>query len=355
MPAAPLSTDRSTSTVKSALARDQFEILYPTIRGFLLSQFEAHSMPQDAIEYFTSCLDHNTFSGNYKTGLLVVEAAEAFKGRRLNDSEYQKAAILGWVVIFLYSYFTVSEDIVNQVTTRHGKSSWHKVDGIGFKALNDALLLEGAVYQLVREHFRREPYYVDLLELLHETRHPAFFRNPIPQNFQFPVDYQRTSNIYESAIYSFYLPIALAMIICGFPVEKASPTDPNHYDLALDILLPLGEYAQIQSEYFDSRSGDLPKSRSWCFDAVRTSGTPEQLATLESHFGKQDTTSQLHVRSVFADAGVDGRYSQYAEDACARIGTLIDTLPELRSPKGDAVVGRNIFRTLLEDIRSRTD
>jgi hypothetical protein len=54
MPAAPPSTDRSTSVVKSALARDQFEILYPTIRGFLLSQFEAQSMPQDAIEYFTS-------------------------------------------------------------------------------------------------------------------------------------------------------------------------------------------------------------------------------------------------------------------------------------------------------------
>jgi hypothetical protein len=32
----------------------------------------------------------------------------------------------------------------------------------------------------VREHFRHEPYYVDLVELLHETRHPAFFRNPVP-------------------------------------------------------------------------------------------------------------------------------------------------------------------------------
>jgi len=53
MPSAPLSTDRSASIVKRAVARDQFEILYPTIRGFLLSQFEAHSMPQDAIEYFT--------------------------------------------------------------------------------------------------------------------------------------------------------------------------------------------------------------------------------------------------------------------------------------------------------------
>lgn len=131
MPAAPLrnipyTQERYWSTpsaVTSAVARDQFEILYPTIRGFLLSQFEAHSMPQDAIEYFTrvcqhplsltlgnklifisdglKCLDYNTFSGKYKTGLLVVEAAEAFKGRRLDDSEYQKAAILGWMVVFV--------------------------------------------------------------------------------------------------------------------------------------------------------------------------------------------------------------------------------------------------------------
>ena len=64
--------------------------------------------------------------------------------------------------------------------TNHGKPSWHHVDGVGPSALNDAFLLGGAVYQLAREHFRHEPYYVDLLELLHETRHPAFFRNPIP-------------------------------------------------------------------------------------------------------------------------------------------------------------------------------
>ena len=128
MPTAPLSHTQgrywsTQTTVTSAVARDQFEILYPTIRGFLLAQFETHSVPQDAIEYFTrvcrrslslsldsnlyhlcdelKCLDYNAFSGKYKTGLLVVEAAEAFKGRRLNDSEYQKAALLGWMVIFV--------------------------------------------------------------------------------------------------------------------------------------------------------------------------------------------------------------------------------------------------------------
>lgn len=145
------------------------------------------------------------------------------------------------------------------------------------------------------------------------------------------------------------------MIICGFPVEKASPMDINYYDFALDILLPLGEYAQIQTEYFESRSGHLSKSRCWCYDLVRSTGSPEQLATLDSHFGKENTTSQLHVRSVFAEAGVDARYSLYAEDAYNRIGALIDALPELRSPDGDAVLGRAIFRTLLEDLHSRTD
>ncbi len=47
------------------------------------------------------CLDYNTFSGKYKTGLLVIEATEAFKGRPLNDFEYQKAALLGWIVVFV--------------------------------------------------------------------------------------------------------------------------------------------------------------------------------------------------------------------------------------------------------------
>ncbi|KAN0132886.1 farnesyl diphosphate synthase [Lactarius tabidus] len=340
----------STSAVTSAVARDQFEILYPTIRGFLLSQFTAHSMPQDVVDYFMRCLDYNTFSGKYRTGLLVVEAAEAFRGRQLNDSEYEKAAILGWAVVFLHSYFLVSDNIVDQVEMSRGKLSWHCVEGVGLKAINDSLLVEGAVFQLVREHFRNEPYYIDLLELIHETRHPAFFRNPAPQSCQFPLDSQRAAKIYKSAIYSYYLPMAFSMIISGFPVEKGSLLDPSYYEYALDILLPLGEYAQIQTDYLDSCSGNVPKSRSWCFDAVRDSGTPEQLATLETHFGKPDATSQLHVRSVFADAGIDARYAQYSADAYSRVSALIDALPEFPNPSRDAILSRAAFRALLEDI-----
>jgi len=53
--------------------------------------------------------------------------------------------------------------------------------------------------------------------------------------------------LYKTAIYSFYLPVALVLLLCGFPVEKNRGLDPDYDKLAFDILLPLGEYFQIQA------------------------------------------------------------------------------------------------------------
>ena len=58
--------------------------------------------------------------------------------------------------------------------------------------------------------------------------------------------------VYKTAFYSFYLPVALAMRMAGVKDEAA-------YKQALDILIPLGEYFQIQDDYLD------------CY------GTPEQI------------------------------------------------------------------------------
>jgi farnesyl diphosphate synthase len=41
-------------------------------------------------------------------------------------------------------------------------------------AVNDALLLEGAIFQMIRKHFRKDSYYVDLLDLMHEVQSIAF-------------------------------------------------------------------------------------------------------------------------------------------------------------------------------------
>jgi geranylgeranyl pyrophosphate synthase len=70
----------------------------------------------------------------------------------------------------LQAFFLVSDDIMDQSITRRGQPCWYLVQGVGNIAINDAFMLEGAIYQLLKKHFREEPYYVHLLELFHDVR-----------------------------------------------------------------------------------------------------------------------------------------------------------------------------------------
>jgi farnesyl diphosphate synthase len=64
--------------------------------------------------------------------------------------------------------------------------------------------------------------------------------------------------VYKTAFYSFYLPVALAMHMAripqSYPSPSPSPNYPNEvkpFDVALSILLAIGEYFQIQDDFLD--------------------------------------------------------------------------------------------------------
>lgn len=61
--------------------------------------------------------------------------------------------------------------------------------------------------------------------------------------------------VYKTAYYSFYLPVALSLHMAGV-------TAPSAFQKALDILIPMGEYFQVQDDYLD------------CY------GTPEQIGKI---------------------------------------------------------------------------
>ena len=70
----------------------------------------------------------------------------------------------------LQAYFLVADDMMDQSITRRGQPCWYRVEGVSNIAINDAFMLEAAIYFLLKKHFRKQPYYVGLLELFHDVR-----------------------------------------------------------------------------------------------------------------------------------------------------------------------------------------
>merc|ERR1712060_206279 len=95
---------------------------------------------------------------------------------------------------------------------------------------------------------------------------------------------------YKTAIYSFYLPIALAMVAVGI-------RDHRTYDKAREILLEMGIYFQAQDDFLDAFASpeelgkvgtDIQdKKCSWLFaQAYHCAGNLEARATLDRYYGK---------------------------------------------------------------------
>jgi len=94
--------------------------------------------------------------------------------------------------------------------------------------------------------------------------------------------------IYKTAFYSFYLPVALAMHMSGV-------TNPASYKQALAILLPLGEYFQVQDDFLDcyglpeqiGKIGTdiLDNKCGWIINFALKIVSPEQRAVLDVSSG----------------------------------------------------------------------
>src|ERR1700761_3123288 len=139
--------------------------------------------------------------------------------------------------------------------------------------------------------------------------------------------------IYKTAFYSFYLPVALGMYMAGI-------TSPKAFKQANDILIPLGEYFQIQDDYLDCYGSPedigkigtdiLDNKCSWNVNIALKFATPEQRKILDENYGKKDGEREARVKVVFNEIGVERRYKEYEQEAYKKISGLIDGIEETK-------------------------
>ncbi|KAL6929123.1 glycerol channel [Hanseniaspora valbyensis] len=333
--------------------RKRFLDEFPSLVEELKEMLVQYGLPQDAITWYENSLNYNTPGGKLNRGLSVVDTYVILKGYKTIDDlpkeTYKKVALLGWCIELLQAYFLVADDMMDKSITRRGQPCWYKVENVGEIAINDAFMLEGAIYMLLKKHFKQDPYYVDLLELFHEVT----FQTELGQLLDLitaPEDHVDLSKfslekhsfivIYKTAYYSFYLPVVLAMYVAGI-------TSPEDLKQAHDVLIPLGEYFQIQDDYLDcfGKPEDIGKigtdiqdnKCSWVVNTALKLANPEQRKVLDENYGVKNSETEAKCKALFNELKIDQLYHEYEEKVATDLKAKIANIDESRGFKGDVL------------------
>jgi farnesyl diphosphate synthase len=290
----------------------------------------------------------------------VPDSVSHLRGAPLTEEEYFQAATLGWMTELLQAFFLVSDDIMDSSITRRGQPCWYRQPNVGMVAINDAFLLESAIYILLKKYFRSHPAYTDLMELFHEVT----FQTEIGQLCDLltaPEDKVDLDNfsmdkftfivIYKTAYYSFYLPVALALY-------QQNIATPKNLKQAEQILIPLGEYFQAQDDYLDifglpehiGKIGTdiLDNKCSWLVNQALAIATPEQRKILDDNYGRKDSTKEAAVKKLYDELNLKQIYKEYEEQ---RVGEIKKMIAEVDESEG---LKKEVFESFLSKIYKRS-
>ncbi|KAF2153436.1 ERG20 farnesyl diphosphate synthase [Myriangium duriaei CBS 260.36] len=338
----------------------EFESVWPQLVEDLTEICKQNNLPKQPLEWFRNSLNHNTVGGKCNRGMSVVDTSAFLLGRDLNKDEYFKSATLGWMIELLQAFFLVSDDIMDSSKTRRGSPCWYLMPQVGMVAINDAFMLETSIYLLLKKYFRQSKHYVDLIELFHEVS----FQTELGQQCDLltaPEDKIDLNNfslekysfivIYKTAFYSFYLPVALALYYCELATEK-------NLKQARDILIPMGEYFQVQDDYLDNYADStvlgkigtdiMDNKCSWLINQALKRASTEQRKVLEENYGRKNKDNEAKVKAVFEELKLDQVYHQYEDERVGEIKKMIANVDESEGLK------KEVFEEFLRKIYKRS-
>ncbi|KUI56728.1 Farnesyl pyrophosphate synthase [Cytospora mali] len=338
----------------------EFEDVFPKLEADLLEQAKSYNLPKGELAWYKASLETNPLGGKCNRGMSVPDSVSLLLGKKLSEEEYFHAATLGWLTELLQAFFLVSDDIMDGSITRRGKPCWYRQDGVGMIAINDAFMLEAAIYTLLKKYFRSHPAYVDLIELFHEVT----FQTEIGQLTDLltaPEDKVNLDNfsmekykfivIYKTAYYSFFLPVALAL-------HQLNIGTPKNLKQAEDILIPMGEYFQVQDDYLDNYGlpehigkigTDIMDNKcSWLVNQALAICTPEQRKILEENYGRKDKQSEAVVKKLYVELNLEQLYKDYEDKV---VGDIKDKIAKIDESEG---LKKEIFEAFLAKIYKRS-
>ncbi|CAN4097133.1 unnamed protein product [Withania somnifera] len=238
----------------------------------------------------------------------------------------------------LQSYFLVLDDIMDGSHTRRGRECWFRLPKVGMIAANDGILLRNHIPRILKNHFRGKPYYIDLLELFNEVEFQTASGQMIDQittlagekdlsRYSLPLHRQIVQ--YKTTYYSFYLPVACALLMAGENLD-------NHVNVK-NILIEMGIYFQVQDDYLDCFADpevlgkigtDIQDFKcSWLVVKALELCNEEQKKLLHENYGKGNSACVANVKALYNDLKLEDVYLEYEEKTYEKLTNSIEAQP----------------------------
>lgn len=319
-----------------------------------------YELPSKEVSWVERSLEYNTQGGKMNRGLIVVETGVALmkhQGREPSNADLHRFAVLGWAVEYLQACMLMADDMMDGSVTRRGNPCWYRLPEVGLLNTNDFLMVEMYVYKIVKRHFGQEEIFPWLVDLLLETFQTECGQllDSICANCELEeLTTERWTLIvkYKTAFYSFYLPVALAMLVTGV-------RDRTAFDTAREALLEMGIYFQAQDDYLDAFASpevlgkvgtDIQdKKCSWLFaHAYHEQSTPEAKAYLDKHYGVCEVGSEEEerIKEIYKELGLQELFSGYETE-------IQEKLQEFKAKVKDADLPWSIFERFFQLIHKR--
>lgn len=340
--------------------KNGFIKVFDELTSEMVEDLEFYGLKNVSSSPIRRMLEYNVPGGKLNRGLTVVQATETILGTKVESEILKKAAVLGWCIEWMQASFLVADDLMDASLTRRGQPCWYKNSDIGLIAVNDTIILMTQIDILLHKYFGNDPsMFMQLHRVLTETAYQTELGQSLDlttQPPQGPIDLSlyteerhRLIVEYKTAYYSFYCPIALALILTG-------KGDHKTLDICKEICVKMGIYFQVQDDYLDCYGSpeqigkigtDIQDSKcGWLVVQALQIASDAQCRIIHDNYGKDDPISIEKIKTVYTQLNLEEKFKAYEEESYKSICHLIESKVQN--------VPKNIYYGLLNKIYKRS-
>ncbi|KAI5633753.1 polyprenyl synthetase domain-containing protein [Phthorimaea operculella] len=311
-----------------AVSKDQsreFMACFPDIVRDLTETGKHNDVPQ-ATRWLAKLLQYNVPNGKKNRGLATVLAYKMLEKKdNLTPENVHLANIMGWCVEMFHTNQLLQNDIMENTQSRRGMPTWHTRPEVGLSGINDAALVQSAMFSTLKRHFGAKPYYKNVLEMFNEMLVKCSIGHYLeksltptdkPDLSQFTMENYEAITKYKTAYYTFQMPVSLALLMTGVD-------DPETHRQAKNILLEMGEFFQIQDDFLDcfgdpavigKEGTDIQDGKcTWLAVVALQRASPAQKQLMEDHYASANPTDVAKIKDLYEDLQLPHTFSVYEE------------------------------------------